>query len=93
MIYQYIYKYSLKNEKVKRITECKIKDPTPTQNNNPIPILKQNPITEEKKVETPTKAQENSNFPRILWVHWNSGYENAPFWTQLCRNNMEHYAK
>lgn len=38
-------------------------------------------------------SQENSIFPRILWVHWNSGYENAPFWTQLCLNNMEHYAK
>ena len=38
-------------------------------------------------------AQEKSIFPRILWVYWNSGYENASLWTKLCLNNMKNYAK
>ena len=38
-------------------------------------------------------AEENSNFPKILWTHWNADWENLSLFTQLCINNMKHYAK
>jgi hypothetical protein len=32
-------------------------------------------------------------FPKILWTYWDSDLESAPIMTQICINNMRHYAE
>jgi hypothetical protein len=35
------------------------------------------------------QAQLNSTFPKILWVYWEQGFDNCPFFTQLSIQNKE----
>jgi hypothetical protein len=35
----------------------------------------------------------SQGIPKIVWVYWIQGYENAPYITQLCLNNMRKYAE
>jgi hypothetical protein len=30
-------------------------------------------------------------FPKIVWVYWSSGFEDAPDVTKMCLKNMHHY--
>jgi hypothetical protein len=40
-----------------------------------------------------TNKLTSQGFPKILWTYWDSDYASASTMTQICINNMRHYAE